>query len=134
MLYVCLRKAFDTTQRMSSPILTETPPDDLPHCRASRQVAQKAGKRYQTSQDLLLDLKSLSRELEFSEQAGRVLPQTNEVTAFATGALTTRRFSLLHTLAILLLVGLALGAVWWFAFLGNALPQASLKTAEVATC
>ena len=118
-------------------ILTETPPlDDLPpqlRSIVARALQKEREKRYQTSQDLLLDLKSLSRELEFSDHVGRVLPQTNEVAAHATGALTARRFSLLQALAILLLVGLAVGAVWWFTFRGDVLPPASPKTAEVAT-
>ncbi|HVF92025.1 MAG TPA: protein kinase, partial [Blastocatellia bacterium] len=118
-------------------ILTETPPlDDLPpqlQSIVARSLQKNREKRYQTSHELLLDLKSLSRELELSDHAGRVLPRTNEVAAHATGALTARRFSLLHALAILLLAGLALGTAWWFAFRGNALPPASLKTVEVAT-
>ncbi|HET8674470.1 MAG TPA: protein kinase, partial [Blastocatellia bacterium] len=118
-------------------ILTETPPlDDLPpqlQSIVARSLQKEREKRYQTSQDLLLDLKSLSRELELSDHAGRVLPQTNETAACATGALTARRSSLLHTLAILLLAGLALGAVLWFIFRGDAVPTATPKTAEVAT-
>jgi len=118
-------------------ILTETPPlDDLPpqlQSIVARSLQKDREKRYQTSHQLLLDLKSLSRELELSEHSGRVLSQTNEVATHATTALTARRFSLLHTLAILLLVGLALGAVWWITFRRSALSPASLKTAEVAT-
>ena len=118
-------------------ILTETPPlDDLPprlQSVVAKSLRKEREKRYQTSQELLLDLKTLNRELEFSDHSTRLFSQTNEVAAHATGALTVRRFSLLHALAILLLVGLAVGAVWWFLFRGDALPPAALKTAEVAT-
>jgi serine/threonine protein kinase/Tol biopolymer transport system component len=117
-------------------ILTETPPlDDLPprlQSIVARSLQKDREQRYQTSHELLLDLKSLNRELELGDEPGRVLPQTKEVATYTTSTLTVRRFSLLHTLAILLLAGLALGAVWWFAFRGNALSPASLKTAEVA--
>ena len=115
-------------------ILTETPPlDNLPpqlQSIAARSLQKDRKQRYQTSHELLLDLKSLNRELELSDEQGRVLPQTKEAAAHTTGRLTARRFSLLHALAILLLAGLALSAVWWFAFQRHT-PPSSLKTMEV---
>src|SRR5205085_3729272 len=118
-------------------ILTETPPlNGLPP-QLQRVVAKTLQKnreqRYPTSRELWLDLKSLDHELELNTEVGRVLPQTGQVVAHTTGTLTARRFSLLHALAILLLAGLALSAVWWFAFRRSALSPAALKTAEVAT-
>lgn len=82
----------------------------------AKSLQKEREKRYQTSHDLLLDLRNLSRELELTGQTGRVWPQTSEFATHATGALTARRFSLIHALAVLLLAGLALGAVWWYAF------------------
>ena len=117
-------------------ILTETPPlDGLPP-QARRVVARSLQKdreaRYRSGRELLDDLKGLSRGPERPSQTGCVLPRTSELAAHATGALTARRFSLVHALAILLLAGLSLGALWWFAFRRGALAPASLKTAEVA--
>ena len=75
--------AFDKPTRSDviAAILTETPPlGGLPP-RLQRVVARSLQKdrekRYQTSQDLLLDLKSLSRELEQSENTDAALPHTN---------------------------------------------------------
>ncbi len=116
-------------------ILTETPPlNDLPpqlQSIVARSLQKDREQRYQTSHELLLDLKGLNRELELGHQQVSVLPQTKEVAVRTTGAFTARRFSLLHTLSILLLAGLALGALWWFTFRRSALSPASLKTAEV---
>src|SRR5205085_3028641 len=117
-------------------ILTQTPPlTDLPPQLQSiviKSLQKDRGERYQTSQELLLDLKSLSRELEFTGQTDGALQPTKQLATHATGALTARRFSLMHALAIVLLAGLALGAVWWSAFRRNALAPAALKTTEVA--
>ncbi|MCA1616901.1 MAG: serine/threonine protein kinase, partial [Acidobacteria bacterium] len=91
-------------------ILKEMPPFDglPPQLRdiVAKTLQKERGERYQSSRDLLLDLKGLSRELELTARTGRVLPQTDELTR-ATGTLTVRRFSLVHALAILLLAGLA---------------------------
>jgi Tol biopolymer transport system component/tRNA A-37 threonylcarbamoyl transferase component Bud32 len=118
-------------------ILTETPPlNDIPlqlQGVVAKALQKDTEKRYQTSQDLLLDLKNISRELALNTHTGRVAQPTNETAAHATGTLTARRFSLLHALAVLLLAGLALGALWWLAFRRSALDPASLKTAEVVT-
>ena len=125
-------------------ILQETPPplaqvrDDIPTelQRIVTKALQKDNEsRYQTSKDLLLDLKSLSKELEITAHTGRISPQTQEAVIHTTNVVTTRRFSLAQTLALLLAVGLAISAAWWFAFKRNApaYPPSSLKTAEVAT-
>ncbi len=117
-------------------ILTETPPlDDLPpqlRSIVAKSLRKEKEERYQTCRELLLDLKGLSREMELSAHTGRVFSQSHEPT-HATAALTARRFSLIHALAILLVAGLAVGAAWWFGFRSNALAPSSLKTAEVAT-
>ena len=66
-------------------ILTESPPlDDLPprlQGVVARSLQKDREQRYQTSHELLLDLKSLNRELELSDEPGRVLHQTKEVCA-----------------------------------------------------
>jgi len=90
--------------------------------------------RYQTSKDLLIDIKSISKELEFTGDLGRVTRHTTGVTTTTTSLVTTRRFSLVHALIMLLAVGLVTGALWWFIAKRN--PQAdpspsSLKTVEV---
>ncbi len=117
-------------------ILTETPPlDDLPpqlRSIVAKSLRKEKEERYQTCHELLLNLKGLSREMELSAHTGRVFSQSHEPT-HATAALTARRFSLIHALAILLVAGLAVGAAWWFGFRSNALAPSSLKTAEVAT-
>jgi serine/threonine protein kinase len=133
------RGPFDkpTQSDVIAAILTQTPPlGDLPP--QLQQIVAKAleknkEQRYQSSQELLFDLKSRSRDLDLSAEPDRTHHHTRPVLAQATGAFTARRFSLMHTLAILLLMALALSAVWWFAFRRNAVSPASLKTTEVAT-
>ncbi len=65
--------------------------------------------RYQTSKDLLIDIKSLSRELELT---GRVDP-TMEVGRNLTRQIRSQRFSLLQGLGTLLVVGLIVAAIWF---------------------
>ncbi len=72
------RRHFDGRRRRSN---------DLPpqlQSIVARSLQKDRERRYQTSNELLLDLKSLNRELELSDEPGRVLPQTNEVVAHAT--------------------------------------------------
>jgi len=87
--------------------------------------------RYQTGKDLLVDIKSLTRELEFSAKVGR----TNEMSAQLAGPITARRFSLVQALAIVLVAILGISAVWWFATKRNARTgtssPSSLKTVDV---
>ncbi|MFL6276577.1 MAG: protein kinase domain-containing protein [Blastocatellia bacterium] len=116
---------------MEAPMLSDLPPQ-LQSIVAKSLQKDKA-QRYQTSQELLLDLKRLNRELELSDQPVAVSPQTGEVAAFATSIMTARRFSLHQTLAILLLTCLALSAVWWFAVRRPTTMPASLRISEVAT-
>ncbi len=89
--------------------------------------------RYQTSQDLLTDLKSLSRELEFKAQMGR----TNEMATHVPEPVKAKRFSWVQALALVLLLSLMISAVWWFASRRNTLTEApvgaALKTAEVVS-
>lgn len=95
----------------------------------AKALQKNKEERYQTCKDLLLDIKSLTRELEFTSQMGR----TNEVATNRTSPIKTKRLSLLQALAIVLVAGLAISAVWWFVAKRN--PQSetpsSLKTAEV---
>jgi serine/threonine protein kinase/Tol biopolymer transport system component len=114
---------------MEAPSLSDLPPQL--QSIVARSLQKDKAKRYQTSQELLLDLKRLNRELELSDQPVAVAPQTQEVAAFTTRTLRTRRFSLLQTLAILLLACLALSAVWWVAV--RRPPPTSLKIIEIAT-
>jgi serine/threonine protein kinase/Tol biopolymer transport system component len=121
-------------------ILTENPPPlsqlkpgvpaELQRILAKALQKDKEN-RYQTSKDLLIDIRSLNRELEFTSQMGN----TTEAATGLTSPLRTRRFSSLQVIGIVLLVSLVIGAVWWFAVKRN--PQAttslpsSWKTAEV---
>ena len=127
-------------------ILQETPPplaqlrNDIPPelQRIVNKALQKDKEsRYQTSKDLLLDLKSLSKELEITAHTGRVTPHTNETGAHATSPMTARRFSLAQILALFLAAGLVISAIWWFSARRNAMSEtplpATLKTVEVAT-
>jgi Tol biopolymer transport system component len=126
-------------------ILTETPPpltnlrDDAPpelQRIVAKSLQKKRDDRYQTSRDLLLDLKSLGKELELTGQANRATrPTQTETGAHTTGPLSTRRFSLAQTLGLLLLAGLAVSAAWWFIARRNAqnFTPSSLKTAEAAS-
>lgn len=123
-------------------ILTENPPALLnakqgvpPELQRilAKALQKDKDSRYQTSKDLLIDIKSLSRELDFNSQMGR----TQEVAQHLTIPITRRRFSLLHALAMVFIAGLAISAVWWFAVKrtgqSEMLLASSLKTAEVAS-
>src|ERR1051325_11560021 len=128
-------------------ILMEPPPlDGLPpplRDIVARSLRKERENRYQSSRDLLQDLKSVSRELDLSEQTGRGVLQTDEIgvsrteemATQATGALTARRFSLLQALAILLLAGLASAAMWLFFVRdrGESFSPASLKSVEITS-
>ncbi len=107
-------------------ILTEHPP---PITRAnfaapaelerilSKALQKNKDERYQTSKDLLLDIKSLRREIEFSTNprlSADYARQTNEQTIHETNAPLPRRFSIFHALIIFLVAGLAIGGTWWF--------------------
>lgn len=124
-------------------ILAETPPPLLhenegipPELQRilAKALQKDRNERYQTSRDLLLDLKSLSRELEFTAKIGR----TNEASIQLTAPLTPpRRPAGFWVLAIVLPAMLVLGAVWWFAFKSQPLTEAparsSWKTVEVTS-
>jgi Tol biopolymer transport system component len=140
-----------TTNDVIAAILkTEAPPltsvaDAVPG--ELRRIAQKAlrprrEERYQTVKDLLIDLKSLRRELEFSAHSQRqtgaaAMTSRADVSAPARSSiLAAPRFSLRHLLfalpvALLLLVG----ATWWLWARRGAPTEtfapASLKTAEL---
>ena len=124
------KEPFDkpTSSDVIAAILTENPPP-ITHARAdapaelerivSKALKKNKDERYQTSKDLLLDIKSLKREIEFSENLGRTTVgdrtrHTDAVDIHTTNAATRRRFSLLHALIVFLVAGLAIGGTWWF--------------------
>ncbi len=100
--------------------------------------------RYQTCKDLLIDLKDLKGELEFSAKlerntgSARPLP-TAEVSpvpsALSATAATAKRFTPLHVLMLLSAAALTFAAVWWF-FAGSpseTFSPASLKSVEITS-
>ena len=89
----------------------------------SKSLKKKRDERYQTSRDFLLDLKTLRREIEFSETAertgGKKSPPNAETNAAAKvytnnadGIGVGTSFS--KWLPILLVAVLAFGGAWWF--------------------
>jgi serine/threonine protein kinase len=130
-------------------ILTENPP---PVTRArldapaelerilSKTLKKNKDERYQTSKDLLLDIKSLQKEIEFSENlerntAGGKTRRTADVNVHATNEPQRRKFSLASVLGIFLAAVLAFGGIWWFTVNRNnqteTLQPSSLNTIEV---
>jgi len=96
--------------------------------------------RYQVIKDLVLDLKCLRKDLEFSSEFERVTngskaDQTAEIAKRATVAEKTRRFFGYEILAAALLIVLAIGGFWWFsggiAKQSDATEIAALKTVEI---
>jgi serine/threonine protein kinase len=126
-------------------ILTEDPPLLVNVPSELQRILAKALKkdkeeRYQTSKDLLIDIKSLTKEIEFEAKRDSVTAplkqyqtdstKTSQITSIA----TARRFSLVHALAILLVTVLAISAVWWFVLRDNqSVNPSSLKTVEVVS-
>jgi serine/threonine protein kinase len=98
--------------------------------------------RHQTVKDLLADLKSLRRELEFSAHSLRVPPARDsashaaDVAPAQSSTLTAPRFSLRHLLFVLpLALVLLAGAAWWLSARrgaqDGALAPSNLKTTEI---
>lgn len=129
-------------------ILTENPPP-LSQVRADapaelERIVGKALKknkdeRYQTTRDLLNDIKSLRREMEFAANPHRTTngDTTGRATEdFPASNLAVRRqFSMANAALILTAAILAAAAVWWFAVKnGNQiepLQPSSLNTVEI---
>lgn len=118
-------------------ILTENPP---PLAHESRQVtpelqrvvskslSKDRDERYQSSRELLADLKSLLKEIEFSSSRERTAfinqaQRTDEVEAHKTTTAKRRRFSMPTVIAMILAAGLAVSAIWWLVIKGNSRPM-----------
>ncbi len=85
----------------------------------SKALRKKRDERYQTSRDFLLDLKSLRREIEFSESAGQTGRENSFPTNAAEVVYTTNvdgggEKSISKWLAVFLVSILAIGGAWWF--------------------
>jgi Tol biopolymer transport system component len=127
-------------------VLTTEPPPlaaHLPEAPAELQrivvkaLSKDRERRYQTTQDLLIDLQSLQQEIESTAHQGHataevVAPVTGEHLLPATNLVAARRFSLRHALIIVPLLLLAAAVIWWLVA-GRKSPAAALKTVEVFT-
>ncbi len=118
-----------TTGEVIAAILTENPsltdenvvvPAELERI-VNKALRKKRDERFQTSRDFLLDLKSLRRQIEFSENA---VPTGNKkspnTTSEAAAAHTTNADSISHTgisypkwLMIIAIAVLVFGGAWW---------------------
>jgi eukaryotic-like serine/threonine-protein kinase len=128
-------------------ILTENPPPitkqrpDAPAALqliVSKAMAKKTDERYQTSKELLADVKDLKSELEFSARLERSTGatkalRTEEVTPAPAAVAPARRFSLLQVLPLFLAAALLLASVWWFYVRARdeAFSLASLRSVEI---
>ena len=122
----------------------EPVPDELRRI-VHKTLRVRREERYQTIRDLLVDLKSLKRELEFSAHSLRATaPATQPAQASQTAQiapaastspssiLAAPRFSLRHALLLVPLAALVVGATWWFVARRNGQVGAlALKTTEV---
>jgi eukaryotic-like serine/threonine-protein kinase len=108
----------------------------------SKTLKKKRDERYQTSRDFLLDLKTLRREIEFSESAERTgskksLTTNAEAKIYTTNAESiSGGFSISKWLPVLLVAVLAFGGAWWFVAKRGfenepAQPPSAPKTVEV---
>jgi len=108
----------------------------------SKALKKKRVERYQTSLDFLLDLKSLRREIEFSESAMRTGGEKSLTTNAAATIYTTNADSdgggksFPKWLTIFLVAGLAFGGAWWFVAKRGfesdpAQPPSATKTVDV---
>lgn len=129
---------------------TEPPPltpeiGSIPH--ELRRIVQKAlraerEERYQTAKDMLVDLKTLHRELDFSARSGRAsgaghTSRTGQVASAHSSILTEPRFSLRHLLFVLPVAVLLFGTAWWLLARRGAPTDAPapsvLKTTEIVS-
>lgn len=139
----------ETTSDVIVSILTTEPPllvSIRPETPAELQriigktIRKNKEERYQTCKDLLLDLKDLKSEMEFSAKlernTGSVKASYTEETAPAATAKTTSRpqFSLHYVLMGLSVAFLLIAAGWWFfAPKKEMVSPASLKSVEVTS-
>lgn len=135
-------------------ILTENPPpiteqrqDASPELQriVSKALSKNLNERYQSSKDLLADLKDLKGELEFSAKlertTGTAKPvRTDEVAPLTSTALPAvvtapKRFSALQLAALLSVMALLFAALWWFFARnrGESFSPASLKSVEITS-
>lgn len=106
-----------------------------------KTLQKERPQRYQTTGELILDLKSLGRELENSSWPDHVIYErenrsTGAVPYQITQNLRVQRFSLLHLLSVLAVVVTLLGGTWWFFARGrtNAPTEAQpLKNSEIVS-
>ncbi|HEY0659287.1 MAG TPA: protein kinase [Pyrinomonadaceae bacterium] len=128
-------------------ILTEHPPpvrqtrSDAPaelQRIISKALQKNKEERYQNSKDLLLDIKSLKRETEFSTSLppDNAAPVTDKVETRITNLETpAKRLPFVTALVITLLAASAFGAIWWLTSKDNLQTGASQtfspNTAEI---
>ncbi|MGI9056634.1 MAG: protein kinase domain-containing protein, partial [Pyrinomonadaceae bacterium] len=150
------KEPFDkpTSGDVIAAILTENPPP-LSQVRpetpaeleriVGKALKKNKDERYQTAKDLLNDIKSISRELEFSANRqrptdGELIQQTAaeediHATSLTTSAETRRKFSPSQAMLIFLGAILAISVIWWFVgSVGNqteTLQSAPLNTVEI---
>ncbi|HYE76258.1 MAG TPA: protein kinase, partial [Blastocatellia bacterium] len=145
------KRPFDkpTSIDVIAAILTETPPP-VSHERhaitpelqriVSKALNKDRDERYQSSKELLDDLKSLREEVKISASPKRVASKEqahhSEVERPLMKVTAVRRFSRLSVLAILSLAGLAIVFVAWLIFKSTSRPitiyPSALETAVVA--
>ncbi len=140
-----------------SSILKDEPPAlrqvsaDMP--RQLERIVDKTlrkdrGQRYQNVKDLQIDLEDLRDELKFEAKLGKSVEITRPETLHETNAgnkrstlsipasiSQERRFTLLHLLLFVVLIGVVAGGVWWFGLrkLNKAAVPMALKKVELAT-
>jgi serine/threonine protein kinase len=140
-----------------SSILKDEPPSlrqvsaDMP--RQLERIVDKTlrkdrGQRYQNVKDLQIDLEDLRDELKFEAKLGKSVEITRPETLHETNAgnkrstlsipasiSQERRFTLLHLLLFVALIGAVAGGVWWFGLrkLNKAAAPVQVKKVDLAT-
>ncbi len=153
------KRPFDGEESVDliSSILKDEPPalrqvsPDMP--RQLERIVDKTlrkdrGQRYQHVKDLHIDLEDLRDELKFEAKLGKSTEITRPETLYETNAgnkrstlsipasiSQERRFTLLHFLLFVMLIGVVAGGVWWFGLrkLNKAAAPMALKKVELAT-
>lgn len=149
------KRPFDGESQLElvSSILKDDPPplrqvvQDMP--RELERIVDKAlrkdrDNRYQHIKDLLIDIEDLDEELKFESKLNRSTQPTvaggiqitnpsNLGSAFSTSISKTRRFTVLHVLALVLVMGLGFFAFWYFRSASRSAAPPTFKTTEVAS-